>query len=83
MLGDDTEQIVQDETGKSKVYKGEEALRMAYDELGQFRGNLTEALNVLYIQKSKQSWTEIWEELREAFRDPTNEAAAAIGWGMS
>ena len=58
---------------------GPEALRLAYDGLGDFSRDLRSALSTLYARQQAKTWEQMWGELREALRDPAVEAAALLG----
>ena len=66
-------------TGLRTTYTGPEALHLAYESLGSFSTDLRAALSSLYERHKHQSWSELWEEVRAAFRDPAVEAAQVLG----
>ena len=58
---------------------GPDALYAAYEAIGVFTSDLRSASSMLWERQKGKTWHDIWEELREAFRDPATEAAQVLG----
>lgn len=67
------------ETGLPSTMKGPQALRAAYDSLGGLTTDIHAAASTLWAQQQGKTWSEMWAELRAAFRDPAVEAREVLG----
>ena len=67
------------ETGLPSTMAGPEALRAAYASLGGLTTDIHAAASTLWAQQKGKTWSEMWAELRAAFRDPAIEAREVLG----
>lgn len=64
--------------GKRETYSGAEVLPMGWKSLKEFGGDLKAAGSTAYAVYARKSWSEIWSEAQEAFKDPAREAAELL-----
>lgn len=65
--------------GITHTMSGPEALHAAYQQLGVLTSDIRAASAMLWERQKGKTWQEIWDELKEAFRDPAVEAAQVLG----
>ena len=70
-------------TNATRTMHGPEALRSAWAHLGTLTGEVHTLAHVTWERGKRKTWAEIWGELRDAFRDPSNEAAGILGVAIS
>jgi DnaJ family protein C protein 22 len=67
------------DTGETKTMAGPEALAAAWEGVGALSADVRQAAGMLWERQKGRSWSEIYAEIREAFRDPSVEAAEELG----
>ena len=70
------------ESGLKVTMTGPEALGAAWRNALSASEDISEGVSRLRAQYAHKSWADIWQEVREAFRDPSHEAAALLGVGV-
>jgi len=67
------------DSGDKVTFTGPEALAAAWRNMRLFSGEVSEGVGRLRAQYEAKSYADIFLELREAFRDPSYEAAEVLG----
>ena len=67
------------ESGETVTYTGPEALRAAWEGLGELSADVSVSVQRLWAMQQGKTWTQVWEAVRSAFRDPSYEAAEVLG----
>jgi hypothetical protein len=67
------------DSGDKVTFTGPEALAAAWRNVRLFSGEVSEGVGRLRAQYEAKSYADIFRELREAFRDPSYEAAEVLG----
>ena len=66
-------------SGRTTTMSGPEALSALWRNAAVASGELGEAIGLLRERYKAHTWSDLWREFAEAFRDPSAEAAEVLG----